>query len=250
MDATPDTPDPPRANDRVIDQTLGDDAEHPMRELFESWGLPDRFVQGVSPSWRCKLVPLARTEDELREHAVRGVPTLASPEYARGVFDAMSKSGGGEDSSGDDAAPTRRDAVSWACDSPWSSFPRPKVAMVGGWGAPGSHLLSDRYMRMVRSFAEVVDGDEPLNLQMFHREDTAVPVLPTHLTWPLPEFFDNDRSGGDDKTRTMATTETPGPSAETTAMDADGNKTALPAQGAFYKPVSYTHLTLPTILRV
>ena len=63
MDATPDTPDPPRANDRVIDQTLGDDAEHPMRELFESWGLPDRFVQGVSPSWRCKLVPLARTED-------------------------------------------------------------------------------------------------------------------------------------------------------------------------------------------
>ena len=236
MDATPDTLDPPRANDRVIDQTLGDDAEHPMRELFESWGLPDRFVQGVSPSWRCKLVPLARTEDELREHAVRGVPTLASPEYARGVFDAMSKSGGGEDSSGDDAAPTRRDAVSWACDSPWSSFPRPKVAMVGGWGAPGSHLLSDRYMRMVRSFAEVVDGDEPLNLQMFHREDTAVPVLPTHLTWPLPEFFDNDRSGGDDETRTMATTETPGPSAETTAMDADGNKTALPAQGAFYKP--------------
>ena len=216
MDATPDTLDPPRANDRVIDQTLGDDAEHPMRELFESWGLPDRFVQGVSPSWRCKLVPLARTEDELREHAVRGVPTLASPEYARGVFDAMSKSGGGEDSSGDDAAPTRRDAVSWACDSPWSSFPRPKVAMVGGWGAPGSHLLSDRYMRMVRSFAEVVDGDEPLNLQMFHREDTAVPVLPTHLTWPLPEFFDNDRSGGDDETRTMATTETPGPSAETT----------------------------------
>ena len=74
-------------------------------------GLPDRFVQGVSPSWRCKLVPLARTEDELREHAVRGVPTLASPEYARGVFDAVSKSGGGEDSSGDDALPTRPDAV-------------------------------------------------------------------------------------------------------------------------------------------
>ena len=34
----------------------------------------------------------------------------------------------------------------------------------------------------------------------------------------------------------MATTETPGGSAETSAMDADGNKTALPAQGAFYQP--------------
>ena len=185
MDTRP--AEPPRSNDRIIDQTLGDDAEHPMRELFERWGLPDRFVRGVSPSWRCKLVPLARTEDEMRDYAVRGVPALASPEYARGVFDAM---GGG----GGDGGAATADAVSWACDSPWSSFPRPKVAMVGGWGAPGSHLLSDRYMRMVGSFAEVVDGDEPLNLQMFHRDDTTVPVLPERLRWPLPEFFDTRQS--------------------------------------------------------
>ena len=31
--------------------------------------------------------PMARTEDEMRDYAVRGVPALASPEYARGVFD-------------------------------------------------------------------------------------------------------------------------------------------------------------------
>ena len=229
MDTRP--AEPPRSNDRIIDQTLGDDAEHPMRELFERWGLPDRFVRGVSPSWRCKLVPLARTEDEMRDYAVRGVPALASPEYARGVFDAM---GGG----GGDGDAATADAVSWACDSPWSSFPRPKVAMVGGWGAPGSHLLSDRYMRMVGSFAEVVDGDEPLNLQMFHRDDTTVPVLPERLRWPLPEFFD---------TRSPADAPIDGSAEDTDAkaeeagrgnhvIDAEGNKMALPAQGALHRP--------------
>ena len=148
MDTRP--AEPPRSNDRIIDQTLGDDAEHPMRELFERWGLPDRFVRGVSPSWRCKLVPLARTEDEMRDYAVRGVPALASPEYARGVFDAMG--GGG----GDGDAPTA-DAVSWACDSPWSSFARPKVAMVGGWRLARTSATGT----CAWSFAEVVDGDEP-----------------------------------------------------------------------------------------
>jgi len=224
MDTRP--AEPPRSNDRIIDQTLGDDAEHPMRELFERWGLPDRFVRGVSPSWRCKLVPLARTEDEMRDYAVRGVPALASPEYARGVFDAM---GGG----GGDGDAATADAVSWACDSPWSSFPRPKVAMVGGWGAPGSHLLSDRYMRMVGSFAEVVDGDEPLNLQMFHRDDTTVPVLPEHLRWPLPEFFDT-RSPADGGPASVSSAEETGGGNH--AIDAEGNKTALPAQGALHRP--------------
>ena len=43
MDTRP--AEPPRSNDRIIDQTLGDDAEHPMRELFERWGLPEQARQ-------------------------------------------------------------------------------------------------------------------------------------------------------------------------------------------------------------
>ena len=32
---------------------------------------------------------------------------------------------------------------------------------------------------------------------MFHRDDTAVPVLPVHLRWPLPEFFSTDPPDND-----------------------------------------------------
>ena len=61
--------------------------------------------------------------------------------------------------------------------------------MVGGW-ARLSHLLSERHMRMVSSFSDVVDSEEPLNLQMFHRGDgNRIPALPEKLKWPLPEFF-------------------------------------------------------------
>ena len=196
----------PATAPRRVTQALGADETHEMRALFASWGLPEAFHAGVARSWRCRLVPLAATEAEQRRHAIAGTPFLAPPELARGVFDAMARTGGSPPerggvpadagSSADDASPPpppTPDAVRWACDSPWSRFARPKVAMVGGWGAPGSHLLSDRHMRMVHSFAEVVDAPEPLNLQMFHRDADdrgGVPTLPRFLRWPLPELFD------------------------------------------------------------
>ena len=182
---------------RRITQALGGEHEYNMRELFDAWGLPPKFREGVARSWRCRIVPMATDERQERDFAIRGVPFLASPEHARGVFDAMKPTRPAAAAAGDDRGAVAEneaavDAVSWACDSEWSTFPRPKVAMVGGWGAPGSHLLSERHMRMVHSFGEVVDGDVPLNLQMFHRDDTSVPVLPSHLRWPLPEFFSTD----------------------------------------------------------
>ena len=172
-----------------ITQALGADETHSMRDLFASWGLPARFHEGMAPQWRCRLVPMASDEATQRDMVCAGVPFLAPVEHARGVFDAMrgedEKRGGG--GGGEEKT---RDGVSWACDAAWNAFPRPKVAMVGGWGAPGSHLLSERHMRMVSSFSEVVDGEEPLNLQMFHRGDgSRVPALPEKLDWPLPEFF-------------------------------------------------------------
>ena len=173
---------------RRITQALGADETHSMRDLFASWGLPARFHEGMAPQWRCRLVPMATDEATQREMACAGVPFLAPVEHARGVFDAMR--GEDEKRGGGGGEEKTRDGVSWACDAAWNKFPRPKVAMVGGWGAPGSHLLSERHMRMVSSFSEVVDGEEPLNLQMFHRGDgSRVPALPEKLDWPLPEFF-------------------------------------------------------------
>lgn len=39
---------------------------------------------------------------------------------------------------------------------------------------------------------QVLEGDRPLNLQMFHRDDTEtphVPKLPAALEWPLQHLF-------------------------------------------------------------
>ena len=175
---------------RRITQALGADETHSMRDLFASWGLPARFHEGVAPQWRCRLVPMASDEATQREMACAGVPFLAPVEHAREVFDAMGGEDGNAGGGGDGVEGRPRDGVSWACDAEWNAFARPKVAMVGGWGAPGSHLLSERHMRMVSSFSEVVDSEEPLNLQMFHRGDgNRIPALPEKLKWPLPEFF-------------------------------------------------------------
>ena len=181
------------AEPRRITQTLGAHETHEMASLFAEWGLPPEFHRGIAKSWRCRLVPMARTEEEQRAHAIAGVPFLAPLELARGVFDAMrtpstatataTACGGGGAPEASAPAP---DAVSWACDSEWSAFSRPKVAMVGGWGAPGSHLLSERHMRMVTSFADVVDGDEPLNLQMFHRATTTCRPSSDTFAGPSP----------------------------------------------------------------
>ena len=175
---------------RRITQALGADETHSMRDLFASWGLPARFHEGVAPQWRCRLVPMASDEATQREMACAGVPFLAPVEHAREVFDAMGGEDGNAGGGGDGVEGRSRDGVSWACDAEWNAFARPKVAMVGGWGAPGSHLLSERHMRMVSSFSDVVDSEEPLNLQMFHRGDgNRIPALPEKLKWPLPEFF-------------------------------------------------------------
>ena len=224
------------AEPRRITQTLGAHETHEMASLFAEWGLPPEFHRGIAKSWRCRLVPMARTEEEQRAHAIAGVPFLAPLELARGVFDAMrtpstatataTACGGGGAPEASAPAP---DAVSWACDSEWSAFSRPKVAMVGGWGAPGSHLLSERHMRMVTSFADVVDGDEPLNLQMFHRGDDDVPSLVRHLRWPLPEFFSTTPHPSVESALRV----TPAPVDADAPVRADGAPVdALPAQGA------------------
>ena len=241
------TLDPPRR----IDQALGAEHEYNMRELFDAWDLPRRFREGVAGSWRCRLVPMAADEAQQRAFLLQGVPFLVTPDHARDVFDAVKKPS--EMTTGDDDGEGAKeeeavDAVSWACESPWSVFPRPKVAMVGGWGAPGSHLLSERHMRMVRSFREVVDGSEPLNLQMFHRDDTSVPNLSSRFRWPLPAFFSADppddassaspaspgagvASGGRDATAAAS----PVPEGVARTEPRSGPSEALPAAGAIHK---------------
>ena len=157
-----------------------EDARAPvsLKSLLERWNLGDVVnTAGVSRRIKCRLVPVCRTKDDERARIARGEPVIcASAEYASEVFDAIG---------------TARDGLAWATRSSFSNFDaeRGKVAMRSGWGAPGTHVLSNRDMTIVTSFAEVVDpaNEKPLNLQMFHREDTAVPVLSRKLKWPSEE---------------------------------------------------------------
>ena len=181
---------PPRAVDDPTDTSLR------LRRLLQRWGLHD-LARGVSGRLRCRLAPVCLTDAHERACIRRGVPALcASRPYAEDVF----------------AAVDGRDGVEWATTSSWSAFDerRGKVAMASGWGAPGTHVLSNRDMTLVRSFGEVLTSERPLNLQMFHRDDTDVPVLPRKLRWPAErDFFETTSAATpgrllDDATRVSA----------------------------------------------
>ena len=181
---------PPPAVDDPTDTPLR------LRRLLQRWGLHD-LARGVSGRLRCRLAPVCLTDAHERACIRRGVPALcASRPYAEDVF----------------AAVDGRDGVEWATTSSWSAFDerRGKVAMASGWGAPGTHVLSNRDMTLVRSFGEVLTSERPLNLQMFHRDDTDVPVLPRKLRWPAErDFFETTSAATpgrllDDATRVSA----------------------------------------------
>lgn len=181
---------PPRAVDDPTDTPFR------LRRLLQRWGLHD-LARGVSGRLRCRLAPVCLTDAHERACIRRGVPALcASRPYAEDVF----------------AAVDGRDGVEWATTSSWSAFDerRGKVAMASGWGAPGTHVLSNRDMTLVRSFGEVLTSERPLNLQMFHRDDTDVPVLPRKLRWPAErDFFETTSAATpgrllDDATRVSA----------------------------------------------
>ena len=167
-----------------------------LRDLLQRWGLHD-LARGVSGRLRCRLAPVCRTDAHERARIRRGAPALcASRPYAEDVF----------------AAVDGRDGVEWATTSTWSSFDegRGKVAVGGGWGAPGTHVLSNRDLKLVTSFGEVLTSERPLNLQMFHRDDTRAPVLASKLRWPAEaDFFETTSAATpgrvlDDATRVSA----------------------------------------------
>ena len=134
---------------------------------------------------------MARTREEVFEHVTNGVPVLlGDSKYAQRPFQKIETEG-------------RGCALDYYCGdhdetgNKFSSFERPKIAFLGGWGRPGTDMTSEEYMALVRNFSDVVDPNNttPRNLQMFHRDESEgsgaqqVPVLPRELEWPLPELL-------------------------------------------------------------
>ncbi|WZN64813.1 hypothetical protein HKI87_10g63700 [Chloropicon roscoffensis] len=162
-----------------------------LRDLLEQWGVQETLTEGMSRRWRARVVPLARTEDEVLDHVLNGVPVLlGDPRHASKPFEAI---GRGSD---------KGCALEYFCGGEMDALSRPKIAFLGGWGAPGSDFSSEEYLSLVANFSDVVDpkNENPKNLQMFHRpsedeggEDGAqareVPVLPRELDWPLRDLL-------------------------------------------------------------
>mmetsp|Transcript_15963 Transcript_15963/g.38851 ORF Transcript_15963/g.38851 Transcript_15963/m.38851 type:complete len:505 (+) Transcript_15963:193-1707(+) len=147
-----------------------------LKELLRSWQIPSEFTEGLSERWQCDVIPFAADEKELAQHVLDGTPVLASPSFAARACEQVGS-----------------DALDYLIDDPQhNTFPRPKIAFVAGWGRPGSMMIDDEELRMVNGFSEVLEGDRPLNLQMFHRNDAdapRVPNLPAALDWPLQDLF-------------------------------------------------------------
>jgi hypothetical protein len=181
------------AASRRITQHSGE--VHVLADLFREWQIPPEFYEGISERWRCRIVPAAATEEEVRQHVLDGTPVLVPAEYGKRACDQV----------GDDALEYLTG------DADRNSFPKPKIAFVAGWGRPGSMLADDEELQIVHSFQDVLsasDSGKPLNLQMFHRDDEGaprIPKLPLALDWPLPDMFgiksdvvcaDSDAGGG------------------------------------------------------
>ena len=166
-----------------------------LKKVLQSWNLEDLIEGGLgamSESIECRVAP-SFGEDE-HEHmasfVANGRPVFAPPSHASRVIKAVP---GG-------------DGLAWIQDERWNSMPKPKVAMVSGWGRPGTAVdaVNDRDLALVGSFSEVLSDPRCLNLQMFHRESDAeaadpteppLPILPDLLDWPCPELFGRGDGG-------------------------------------------------------
>ena len=88
-------------------------------------------------------------------------------------------------------------------------FGAPRLAMLGGWGAPGTPLVDDDHVTFVNSFGEALASPEGrVNLQAFHREAQAAdapPPLPALLDWPLPDVLFGDAAGANASRAPLAT---------------------------------------------
>ena len=116
----------------------------------------------MSEDLECRVVPRVNEDSDpsvLAQYAANGIPLLAPRHCSRRVTEACVGGDGLEFLTGND----------------WNTFSQPKVAMVSGWGRPGTPVdaVNDRDLALVSSFEEVLSDPRVLNLQMFHRKQDA-----------------------------------------------------------------------------
>jgi hypothetical protein len=152
--------------------------EYSLAALLERWGLSEQYHTNMTPAWRCQLATMADTEAGMAAACLAAEPLLVPEVYGERVQQAV----GG-------------DALEYVQRDEWNQFPKPRIAMTSGWGAPGTRVVSHEFVTLVESFSEVLHCEKVVNLQLFHREDPCaprLPRLPELLDWPLKCLLDGE----------------------------------------------------------
>lgn len=148
-------------------------------------GVPSELIEDVSERWQCDIVTDESNGDRIATAIAEEQPVLCDKSLAAAVHTECGSDG-------------------LAFVAQYDGFPKPKICMRSGWGAPGSVVTGDDHVDLVSSFTDVVQpsspAEPPRNLQMFHRPgsdaDPGLPVLAQHLHWPLLSPFLSTSEGG------------------------------------------------------
>ncbi|XRA99740.1 hypothetical protein NFJ02_07g134400 [Pycnococcus provasolii] len=165
-----------------------------LQTLLQRWGVPN--ANRVSHKWRATLAPHVpeTTTGELDanvlvHHLTSGTPCMLPTKYAARLHAAAGRDGLAHVTAND------------------RGFKKQRLAMLGGWGAPGTPLVDDDNVTFCESFTEALASPAGrVNLQAFHRDDDdGDKLLPALLDWPLPEMLFGDAAGANATATPLAT---------------------------------------------
>ena len=121
------------------------DGTYAFAALLEAWNVPRHFRACVSPKWRARVCPSVAAGEGEDEEVARwlGARVPFHPPSGMCLGELHAEVGG--------------DGLAYVVKQ--APFERPKIAMLGGWGAPGTPLVSDDHLAMVNSYEEVLESD-------------------------------------------------------------------------------------------
>jgi hypothetical protein len=134
---------------RVWEERVQAGHEYALKDVLQSWGLPDEYHAHMSAAWKCVLAPICSSERDALLSFLKPEPVLAAQSCGQPVLDE-----------------TGANVFEYLVRPAWDNFPRPRFAMLGGWGSPGTPVTGDEHVGLVSSFSEILSSTQPLNLQV------------------------------------------------------------------------------------
>ena len=166
-----------------------------LKSVLMHYNFPTDLVSGVSDRWQCRFVPhCGNDSDRMMDCASKGIPFTVRSFFSQTLFNSNTRTTPTQvdDSHAKEAFDVvKEDALEYLMSSD-DTFDPPKLAMVGGWGTPGSSVYGEEHLALVKSVTELLKDKRPLNLQMFHRKKGKLPPLPALLKWPMSDVLHKD----------------------------------------------------------